>query len=214
MILTEANAANSAMLLLKLFPFFHHEGITEEIFSYAALQEDDEGSSPALPIASSILDRRLLPLNKTGAWDNFVFREGLRILLSFSLIKKGPSDCVYAMHPLVHTWGRDRICLNERRQCCLMAYVTLSCSLRWDEGQPYGFQRALVTHVRANMEHSRSESNENGVSYLDDAYDKFGMLLGNKDIPRRQKPCRIKFWIQETEFLEWNTQTQSEPWQI
>ena len=31
-----ANAANSAMLLLKLFPFFHHEEITEEIFSYAA----------------------------------------------------------------------------------------------------------------------------------------------------------------------------------
>jgi hypothetical protein len=125
-----ANAANSAMLLLNLFPFFHHEGITEEIFSYAALQEDEEISSPALPIASSILDRRLLPLNKTGTWDNFVFREGLQILLSFSLIKKGPSDCVYAMHPLVHTWGRNRILLNERKQCCLMAYVTLSCSLR------------------------------------------------------------------------------------
>ena len=35
----KANAANSAMLLLELFPFFHHEGITEEIFSYAALQK-------------------------------------------------------------------------------------------------------------------------------------------------------------------------------
>ena len=72
-----ANAANSAMLLLNLFPFFHYEGITEEIFSYAALQEDVESSSSALPIASSILDRRLLPVNKTGDWDNFVFREGL-----------------------------------------------------------------------------------------------------------------------------------------
>ena len=173
-----ANAANSAMLLLNLFPFFHHEGITEDIFSYAALQEGVESTNPALPIASSILDRRLLPLNKTGAWDNFVFREGLRILLSFSLIKKGPSDNVYAMHPLVHTWGRDRILLSEeRKQCCSMAYVTLSCSLSWNRGQPYGFQRALVTHIRANMEHFRSESNENGASYLDDAYDKFGMLL-------------------------------------
>jgi len=171
-----ANAASSAMLLLNLFPFFHHEGITEEIFSYAALQEDKESSSPALPIANSILDHRLLPLNKTGAWDNFVFREGLRILLSFSLIKK-TSDCVYAMHPLVHTWGRDRMILNERKKCCLMAYVTLSCSLRWDEGQPYGFQRALITHVRANMEHSRSESDQNDVNYLDDAYAKFGRLL-------------------------------------
>jgi len=172
-----ANAANSAMLRLNLFPFFHHEGITEEIFSYAALQEDQKMSNPELPLASSMLDRRLLPLNKTGSWDNFVFREGIRILLSFSLIKKGPSDCVYAMHPLVHTWGRDRILLNERRQCSLMAYVTLSCSLRWNGGQPYGFQRALVIHMRANMAHSMSESNEDGVSYLDDAYEKFGLLL-------------------------------------
>ena len=36
----KANAANSAMLLLELFPFFHHEGISEEIFSYAALTGD------------------------------------------------------------------------------------------------------------------------------------------------------------------------------
>ena len=72
-----ANAANSAILLLDLFPFFHHEGITEEIFSYAALQGDNVSSISALPIASSILDRRLLPLNKKGAWDNFLFREGV-----------------------------------------------------------------------------------------------------------------------------------------
>jgi tetratricopeptide (TPR) repeat protein len=173
----KANAGNSAMLLLNLFPFFHHEGITEEIFSYAALQKDQKTCNPELPLASSMLDWRLLPLNERGAWDNFIFREGLRILLTFSLIKKGPSDCVYAMHPLVHTWGRDRMLLNERKQCCLMAYVTLSCSLRFNRGQPYGFQRALVTHIRANMEHSRSESTENSVRYLDDAYDKFGMLL-------------------------------------
>ena len=187
-----ANAANSAMLLLNLFPFFHHEGITEDIFSYAALQEDVKSSNPDLPVASSILDRRLLPLNKTGVWDNFVFREGLQILLSFSLIKKGPSDSVYAMHPLVHTWGRDRILLSERKQCCLMAYITLSCSLRWNRGQPYGFRRALVTHIRANMEHSRSESNENGASYLDDAYDKFGVLLQEQGYFQEAKTLKNK----------------------
>ena len=65
----KANAAKSAMLLLELFSFFHHEGITEKIFSYAALQEDEETSNPVLPLASSILDRRLLPLNKRGTWE-------------------------------------------------------------------------------------------------------------------------------------------------
>jgi hypothetical protein len=36
----KVNAANSAMPILELFPFFHHEGITEEIFFYAAVQKD------------------------------------------------------------------------------------------------------------------------------------------------------------------------------
>ena len=173
----KANAANSAMLLLELFPFFHHEGMTEEIFSYAALPEDGETPMSNLPLARSLLDRRLLPLSEKGTWDNFIFREGIRILLSFSLIRGGPSDNVYAMHPLLHTWGRDRLTLNQRQKCCLMAYVTLSCSLRWDTGQPYGFQRALVTHVKANMEYSKTEGNQNIVSYMDDAYAKFGRLL-------------------------------------
>jgi len=173
----KANAAKSAMQLLELFPFFHHEGITEEIFSYAALPEDHETSTPNLNLASSLLDQRLLPLHETGTWNNFNFREGIRILLSFSLIKRGPSDNVYAMHPLVHTWGRDRLTLNERKKCCLMAYITLSCALRWDAGQLYGFWRTLVIHVIANMECFKSEDNQNIISYMDDAYLKFGWLL-------------------------------------
>ena len=52
------------------------EGITEEIISYAAFGEDEESSSPALPVASSILDQRLLPPSKMGAWDNLFIKEG------------------------------------------------------------------------------------------------------------------------------------------
>jgi tetratricopeptide (TPR) repeat protein len=188
----KANAANSAMLLLGLFPFFHHEGITEEIFSYAALPEDDETLMSNLPLASALLDQRLLPLCETGTWDNFIFREGIRILLSFSLIRRGPSDNVYAMHPLVHTWCRDRLTLNEREKCCLMAYVTLSCSLRWDGAQPYGFHRTLVTHVRANMEYLKSECNQNIVSYMDDAYEKFGRLLREQGYSKEAQTLQIK----------------------
>ena len=65
------------MLLLNLFCFFYDEGITEKIISYAALGEDEESSSPALPVASSILDQRLLPLRKMGAWDTLFFGERL-----------------------------------------------------------------------------------------------------------------------------------------
>ena len=71
------NAAKSAMLLLELFPFFHHEGITEEILSYAAFQKDQKTLRTELPLASSMLDWRLLPLNRVGTWDNLLFREGI-----------------------------------------------------------------------------------------------------------------------------------------
>ena len=71
----KANAANSAILILRLFPFFHHEGITEEIFSYAALPEDQKTSSSKLPCASPLLDQRLLPRNESGTGDKFLFRE-------------------------------------------------------------------------------------------------------------------------------------------
>ena len=139
-----------------------------------------------------MLDQTLLPLSKAGTWDNLLFGEGIQILLSFSLIKKGPSSGVYAMHPLVHTWGRDRLTLNERNKCCLMTYATLSASLREDLSQPYGFQRVLVTHVRANMECSRSGSNQKGIDYLDDAYAKFGDLLRKQGYIKEAEILQIK----------------------
>ena len=188
----KANAANSAMLLLKLFSFFHHEGITEKVFAYAALQKGRKASNPELPLASSMLDRRLLPLNKAGNWDSLLFREGIWVLLLFSLIKRAPSDGVYAMHPLVHTWGRDRLTFIERNFFCSMAYVTLSSSLHEGESQPYGYQRVLVTHVRATMEHSQSESGQNVVGYLDDAYVKFGDLLWKQGYPKEAETLQIE----------------------
>ena len=80
-----------------------------------------------------------------------------------------------------------------------MAYVTLFCSLRWDAGQLYGFRKALVTHVRANMDYFKSEGSENIFSYMNDSYEKFWKLLlaqgyfkeaeklGNKVLDTRKK---------------------------
>jgi hypothetical protein len=104
-----AEAAKSAMFLLAIFAFFHFDSIPEEIFSYAATQENEEYGNneqrPALPLASSIVDHTLLQLHKTGKWDNFMFKEGIRVLLSFSLIKLVSSKGIYTMHPLIHAWG-------------------------------------------------------------------------------------------------------------
>ena len=168
----KARAADSALFLLGLFPFWHHESISEEIFSYAAIQKKETISHPGLPHVHSMLDHKLLSLNKDGTWDNFIFKEGVRVLLSFCLIKKTSSDNVHSMHPLVHAWGMDRMTLNERQKWSLMAFATLSASLEHDESQSYSFRRSLVTHVRNSILHSDT--------YFDDSYEKFGWLLNEQ----------------------------------
>jgi len=177
-----AEAASSAMSLLAMFSFFHFDGISEEIFSYAATQEhekngDDEKRS-ALQLASSVIDGTLLQLDETGEWDNFIFKEGLQVLFSFSLIKLGSLKGVYAVHPLIHAWGRDRMSSQDRHKYSLMAYGMLACSLSgYFNKQPYHFRRTLVTHLRANKQHSILAKNKMVERYFDDAHEKFGRLL-------------------------------------
>ena len=81
------------------------------------------------------------------------------------------------MHPLVHTWGRDWLTSNGKKDCCLISYVILTCSLRWDGGQPHEFLRTLVTHVRANLEDSKSGGSRDIFSYMRGSCEKFWKLF-------------------------------------
>jgi len=177
-----AEAASSAMLLLAMFCFFHFDGISEKIFSYAATQEHkkngDNEQISALPLASYVIDHTLLQLDERGKWDNFIFKEGLQVLLSFNLIKLGSLRGMYAVHPLIHAWGRDRMSSENKQKYSLMAYVMLACSLSEDfNEQPYQFRRILVTHLRANIQHSVMAKKKVVERYFDDAHVKYGRLL-------------------------------------
>ena len=181
----KAEAARSAMLLLAMFSFLHCDGISEEIFSYAAAQEHakngDNEQRSALPLASSVIDPTLLQLDETGKWDNFIFKEGLRVLFSFSLIKLGSSKGIYDVHPLIHAWGRDRMSSEERQKCSLMAYGMLAgCLPKRFNGKQYQFRRTLVPHLRANIQHSVMAKREMVERYFDDAHEKFGRLLSEQ----------------------------------
>ena len=180
----KARAADSALFLLALFPFLHHQNISEEIFSYAATEDNETTSNHNLPLASSVLDRKLLSVNKDGVWDNLIFREGIRVLLSFCLIKKDTSGSVHTMHPLVNAWGRDRMNMDEKQKFSLMAFATLSASVKNSESQLYGFRRILVTHVRKNIQYSNN--------YLDDAYEKFGLLLSEQGYSSEAEKLEIQ----------------------
>src|SRR6202034_1033604 len=161
-----ARAANSAIVILQTFAFFHFGGISEDIFKRAA--EAPEGHTDVRPGTTSDLSCQLLNCNKSGKWDPIIFREGIQILLSFSLIKKNISG-VYSMHPLVHCWSRDRMLQPEQQKRCSSAKALLAQSTTFQfASQDYAFRRMLLPHITANEQYA----NEVGAPQT---YDDFQM---------------------------------------
>jgi Tetratricopeptide repeat len=170
-----AEAAESAIVILRTFAFFHHDNIHEEIIKRAA-------EAPWKPRYNSDLDtnryasycllRQLLQRWKDGTWDPLFFREGIRVLLSFSLIKRSATGNVYSMHPLVHLWSHDRMPQEERLRRCLSANTLLSSSITFQfTAEDYAFRRTLIPHIKAN------DSQEGiFIPYDDDQFAKFALV--------------------------------------
>ena len=96
-----AQAAQAAILILHICAFIHHSNISKDIFQSAAekLRKENVDSELAenLPMASTLLDYTLLTLDNDGHWDDFVFGQGISVLLSFSLMKREYSCDVYSV---------------------------------------------------------------------------------------------------------------------
>ena len=114
----EAQAAQAAMLILGICAFYHHSNIYRVIFQSAAERSReyaiDSEVAEKLPI--TLLDHTLLCLDNNGHWDGFIFGQGMAVLLSFSLIKKGQSSEMISIHPLVHSWSRDKMIKSEQQR--------------------------------------------------------------------------------------------------
>ena len=174
------DASKSAILILQIFAFFHHENIMEEIFKRAAEASDDLASEGVRDFNVHFVQdhgftaalSQLLQLDKRGKWDSFGFREGIRILMSFSLIKKGTVSIgnAYSLHPLVHCWSHDIMSPQERQiksyASHLLSSSTSSCS------EDYSFSRMLLPHIKAIDEHYTAMEIQKSTN--DKQYTKFG----------------------------------------
>jgi Tetratricopeptide repeat len=157
----EAQAAATAIFILQMFSFLHFEGITEEIFHQAAeassmttSNSDIALNDVQLPAYSDLTDR-VLQLDINGAWDPISFREGIHVLQSFSLIKKNKVGNVYSIHPLVHSWSRDRMTKqnSEILACCASKLLSQSIKFRFLR-QDYAFRQTLIPHIKANHQYA------------------------------------------------------------
>jgi hypothetical protein len=195
--------AKSAILILQTFAFFHHENITEDILERVAKANGPPLSRKGFRLLPSFLrvkrdmswrgakafqkadlsgdlsratSDRLLQLDKNGKWNPLLFRKGICVLQSFSLVKGDTSGRIYSVHPLVHLWSRDRMTRLGQETNYHFAKMLLYRSVTSDfASEDYAFRRTLVPHIRAIGQHAV----ELGMAktYNDDEYTNFGLVL-------------------------------------
>ena len=177
----DAQAAQAAILILQICAFYHHTSISKDIFRSAAeeaiKQDVNSDRFRKLPQAVTLLDHTLLGLKNDGHWDEFIFGQGISVLLSFSLIKREQSYKTFSFHRLVHYWSQERMSKSEQQKMCEMGSTILSCAISWRfETQNYRLRRIIFPHIKANELHER----QMGLTkkYYDDKWNNFALVLG------------------------------------
>ena len=175
-----AQAAHAAILILQICAFYHHSNIAKAIFQSAAEESNkyisDSEVAEKLPQAMTALDHTLLAVDKDGHWDDFIFGQGIGVLLSFSLIKREQSSEMLSFHPLVHCWSRERISRTEQQRMCQMGSIILACVIPWRfTSQDYKLRQLIFPHIKANVLYeSQIEVNK---QYYDDKWSKFALVM-------------------------------------
>ena len=129
-----------------------------------------------LPQAAASLDHTLLGLDKNGCWDAMIFEEGISVLLSFSLMKRGQSSQVLSVHPLVHGWSQERMSKLEQQRLCQIGSTILSCAISWRfTSEDYALRRLIYPHIMKN----ESYVDQMGLiqEYYDDKCSNFGLVM-------------------------------------
>jgi Tetratricopeptide repeat len=162
-------AQKAALQILHLFSFFHNESI-EEIFKRSAASQRLKHN----PKARYSFDHcaklsELLEIDANGIWDPFLFRKGISMLTSFSLVKQDQSRRFISMHILVHSWARDHMPNAARTDQLCTAIALLSSFISWRSlTEDYTFRRQLLPHIRT-CKTSTAAKETNNSDNLDNA---------------------------------------------
>ena len=171
----EAEAAQSAIRLLKIFAFLNHENIPEEIFQNAAENYMDSSISEGdSDFPMTLLDHQSLFLAEDGEWDRMQFLDGMKVLLSLSLVSI--VNHLYSMHLLVKAWSRSCIPEREISDHYHRARALLCCAVVPDwHFDNYAFCKLLAPHIRSNILHGQ----ELGLKkkYYDHEYGRFAIVF-------------------------------------
>ncbi|QRV94778.1 kinesin light chain [Ceratobasidium sp. AG-Ba] len=140
--------------LFDIVAFMHHDGITEDIFSFAVLglkgnqtsQPPVDGQAKAMERIAELLSNFTGPAD--GVWDRAAFVRATFNLTSYSLLTFDSTNTSYSMHPLVQQW--TRIMVNDPEMTCSCTTFLLALSVSsGDKTEDYVYRRTLLSHVDA-----------------------------------------------------------------
>ncbi|KAK4151190.1 hypothetical protein C8A00DRAFT_17376 [Chaetomidium leptoderma] len=146
-------SADIALKLLGLLCFYHYRAFPISAFGRAAKERHKRKAHLAYPLATimecpdSDFDQ-MLDLGPDGSWNMNYVAVGLKVLETFSLIKRDPDQFTVSMHVLVHSWARHRMEKEQYLRYCLLANIVLSESIvpswKWVDK---AFARSLGPHA-------------------------------------------------------------------
>jgi tetratricopeptide (TPR) repeat protein len=158
-------AAQAAILILETAAFLHYENIIEAAFRKAALKFS-KGHYSRLERKVKTCITQLLQVGEDQSWNDLFFHEGIRVLMSFSLIKQYSAlSGIYAIHPLMHQWSRNRMSISQKK--CMMQVsklILVNCITEETTVENMAFHRLLVPHIKTNYQLQE----ENGFKKLFD----------------------------------------------
>ncbi|KAJ7689985.1 hypothetical protein B0H17DRAFT_600067 [Mycena rosella] len=145
-----------AARFLQLCSFLHHEGITEQIFSNAALYDsaDREELDPTVEDLRDAREFLAQFLTSSGAWDELGFLEVTAEIQGYSLIERDPHKGTYSIHPLVHDWTQHSLADSAGTWDCIALIVGMSVPFG-DEQEDRWFRLKLVPHVDSLLAHQK-----------------------------------------------------------
>ncbi|KAJ7260254.1 hypothetical protein C8J57DRAFT_1471845 [Mycena rebaudengoi] len=135
--------SKQAARFLQLCSFFHYDGISEAIFSNAALYSTEL----LKPTEEQIEEPRAFLshfLTAAGMWDTLSFADMAAEVKEYSLINQDPNTGIFSIHPLVHSWSRNTVLdMNSTRDCTA---TLLAMSASWEDPV---FTMRLLPHINS-----------------------------------------------------------------
>ncbi|KAJ7800540.1 P-loop containing nucleoside triphosphate hydrolase protein [Mycena olivaceomarginata] len=119
----------AAAMFLQLCSFFHYNGISEHIFSYAS-KYGFPSNGPSKEELQEPLEFLSHFLGPTGEWDSLQFLDVTNEVQAHSLISLDAENKLFSMHPLVHAWSQTTVRNPERYMYTMKSILGMALSKR------------------------------------------------------------------------------------